>query len=118
MWNWIAKKIVIYLPAKYKDYDNIYDWIDDIAERIAKIKEPESFNFVECESCGCLLNKSTAYRGKPLLVLKEKNLFESMGVSITDLVNALQGKPLKSNGDTNEYKLKEVYYCKKCKPKK
>jgi len=59
-------------------------------------------NLVECERCGCLLNKNTAIKGKSKIV-KESNLryFQLL-------------PPVREF----EEKIKPVYYCKCCAPKK
>jgi hypothetical protein len=99
---------------KNKMFKKIYDYVDSkvlsLMFHINRIESKAGESFVECDTCGCLLKKQTAFRGKPKM---EKVIQRAFDCDFTRDFS----KPFIRNGDNNEYRLQEVYFCKIHKPK-
>jgi len=86
----IVKDTVLSFLANHKFKKEMFSNFD------YEVKQSLNDNFVECETCGCLLKKETAFRGKSEVV--------------TEIING--------GFYTEETeKIKENYYCKIHKPK-
>lgn len=104
MWKRIAKKILEQNPLYW--YDKT---IGDVLEESKNFTENHPA-YVECESCGCLLKKEKKYFSH-YETEKIPNLQWGSVMIIMDNKD-------KEYADGYTIKPKEIYYCKKCKPKK